>query len=280
MKLIKAKPLTPEWFEYRRTRITGSTAAAILGASNPKWSSPLTEWARLTGKSVPPNKVEPWHLWGIHSEQFNRTLYELATGRGIEQIDGIVQHDRLDWLAYTPDGIIVSANASDALPLGAVFEMKAPAPWKADAWEEAIPLEYQVQAQIGMEVLGAEAASFSALIWPGVKHFDVRRDQRFIDVALERLQHFLDYHVARDIPPFARAGEADKAVLKELAAPIEWSVTGEVQDHMAQITELQSQIGVLEEQVSERQNRLVQITGSKTWMEAKKQIRTAQRSAQ
>jgi len=280
MKLIKAKPLTPEWFEYRRTRITGSTAAAILGASNPKWSSPLTEWARLTGKAVPPNKVEPWHLWGIHSEAFNRKLYELATGRGIEQIDGIVQHDRLDWLAYTPDGIIVSANASDALPLGAVFEMKAPAPWKADAWEEAIPLEYQVQAQIGMEVLGAEAASFSALIWPGVKHFDVRRDQRFIDVALERLQHFLDYHVARDIPPFARAGEADKAVLKELAAPIEWSVTGEVQDHMAQITELQSQIGVLEEQVSERQNRLVQITGSKTWMEAKKQIRTAQRSAQ
>jgi len=280
MKLIKAKPLTPEWFEFRRTRITGSTAAAILGASNPRWSSPLTEWARLTGRSVPPNKVEPWHLWGIHSEAFNRKLYELATGRGIEQIDGIVQHDRIDWLAYTPDGIVVSANVSDPLPLGAVVEMKAPAPWKADAWEEAIPLEYQVQAQIGMEVLGADAASFSALIWPGVKHFDVRRDQRFIDVALERLQHFLLYHVARDIPPFARAGEADKAVLKELAAPIEWSVTGEVQDHMAQITELQSQIGVLEEQVSERQNRLVQITGSKTWMEAKKQIRTAQRSAQ
>jgi putative phage-type endonuclease len=278
MKLIKAAPLSDAWFEYRRSRVTGSTAAAILGVSNPKWSSPLTEWARLTGKAVPPNKVEPWHLWGIHSEPFNRKLYELATGRGIEQIDGIVQHDRLDWLAYTPDGIVVSADASDQLPLGAVFEMKAPAPWKADAWSEAIPLEYQVQAQIGMAVLGAEAASFSALIWPGIKHFDVMRDQRFIDVALARLQHFLDYNVARDIPPVARAGEADKAVLKELAAPIEWSLSGEVQESMAQITELQGQIGVLEEQVSERQNRLVQITGCKTWMETKKQIRAKERT--
>jgi putative phage-type endonuclease len=280
MKLIKAAPLSPEWFEYRRSRVTGSTAAAILGVSNPKWSSPLTEWARLTNKAAPPNKVEPWHLWGIHSEPFNRKLYELATGRGVEMLDGIVQHERLDWLAYTPDGLIVSADLSDQLPLGAVFEMKAPAPWKAEAWQEAIPLEYQVQAQIGMEVIGAEAASFSALIWPGIKHFDVLRDQRFIDAALERIQHFLDYHVARDIPPIARAGEADKAVLKELAAPIEWSLSGEVQDTMSQVVELQAQISELEEQVGDRQNRLVQITGSKTWIEAKTKIRTAQRSAQ
>jgi putative phage-type endonuclease len=275
VKLLPIKPLSPEWFDYRSSRVSGSTAAAILGVSNPRWSSPLTEWARLTGKRLPPRTVEPWHIWGQETEPSNRAIYQRKTGRFIDVIEGIAQHERLDWLCYTPDGLIVASRGGDAIELPSLFEAKAPSPWKADDWDEAIPLEYQVQAQIGMEVCGLKSASFSALIWPGVKHYDVERDERFTSAAIERIQRFLDYNVKCDIPPEARAGDADRATLKELAHEIAWGMTPEVTLHIEAEKKIAAEIKVLEVDLETHRNRLVQLTGSAGWKDAKAAINRA-----
>lgn len=276
MKRIDVAPLSDAWFEYRARRVTGSTAAAILGLANPRWGSPLAEWQRLTGRAQRSNVVEEWHLWGQESEAFNRSLYQRKTGRIVDPFRGIAQHSRIGWLCYTPDGVIIAGDAS-GIALPALWEAKAPAPFKAEAWSEQIPLEYQVQAQIGMEVMGLHHASFSALIWPGIKTFDVARDQRFIDLALGKIQRFLDWNVARDIPPEARAGERDREVLAELAAPIEWEWTPEVDRHVGEVERLQAEIAERENVLDGHKNRLVQLTGTKGWKFAKDALKKAQK---
>lgn len=280
-KLVKVEPLSPEWFAYRARRVTGTTAAGILGVANPKWSSPLSEWARLTGKVHPSTKIEDWHLWGQFNEPANRAYYQHVTRRLVDPVKGIAQHPSIDWIAYSPDGVVTVAEAGTRLILPALWEGKAPAPWKSDAWDKAIPLEYQVQTQLGMEVLGFGWSCFSAYIWPKPRIFDVPRDQRFIDAMLEKLTRFMEHNVKRDIPPEARAGERDREVLAELAgeSPRAWDWTEEVAIKFDEQERLAASIGGLEEQREALTNRLVQLTRTRGWKQAKAEILAARRAA-
>lgn len=280
MKLLQIEPKSPEWFAYRAPRISGSTAAAILGAPRAFAGAPtaLTEWARLTGKVAEEPQTGAHLRWGEIMEEPNRVLYQEATGRIVDPIKCVAQHDRVGWLCYTPDGLVVASEAGARISLPALFEAKAPSPWKADEWSDAIPLWYQIQGQVGMEVLGLEWCSFSALLWPGVRWFDIQRHERFASVLMERLQRFMDYNVARDIPPDASSSERDTAVLSSLArADIEWTMSEEIATRFEEFERLSEEVGEREERLDAIKNRLVQLTGRANWKTAKSEIKRARK---
>ena len=278
MGLVKGiKPLSPEWHKYRAKRISGTSVAGILGVS--RFSTPLSEWARLTGKMDRPVVDSPFADWGIRTEPFNKAWYEEETGRLVLHEPGLFQHRSIDWLCFTPDGIIDPDFLVRPLPEGSpmekgrgLWEAKAPSAFKAKDWDDKVPLEYQVQIQIGMEVLGLSWASVSALIQPHLKIVDVERNQRFIDACMERLDTFWSHNVLGDIPPEATGDAADKAALKGLAPSDPLPVTEALEREFAEFLKAQAEVKELEKDLDRRKNKLTQALGQPTWMDAKKAL--------
>lgn len=278
MALVEGiKPLSPEWHKYRARRVSGTSVAAILGVS--RFSTPLAEWARITGKMDRPVVDSPFADWGIRTESFNKAWYEEKTGRRVEHEPGLYQHPDIDWLCFTPDGLIDRQEVPFARPDFGLWEAKAPSAFKAQDWAEQIPLEYQVQVQVGLEVLGLSWASVSALIQPHLRIFDVERNQRFIDACMERLQRFWIEHVERDIPPEATAAGADKAALGELAPTWPFDVTEAIEQEFAELLEVQAEAKRLKDDIEQRKNRLTQSLGQPTWTDAKKALVAKRREA-
>lgn len=280
LTLVRIAQRSSEWHAYRERRITGSTAAGILGVATRKRDRPtaLSEWARLTGKVKPPKLEGPWLDWGIESEPMNRALYQRKTGRRVDPINAIAQHPSLDWLCYSPDGLVIACEAISPLVLPALWEAKAPAPWNDD-FDDALPLEYQVQTQIGMECMGLDWTSFSALIWPGVRVFDVPRDQRFIDACMTKLANFMEHNVKRDVPPEACGSDRDASVLAEIAQPLRgWDWSEAVAIKYAEVERLQRSLKDGEYELEALKNRLVQLTGQSGWKQAKAEIIAARRA--
>lgn len=270
MKLIPIMQRTPAWHAYRAKRISGSTAAGILGVAThkPGRPTPLSEWLRLTGRRQQPELSGDWLKWGTLSEPFHRALYsDKFPGRVIHSMDDfIAQDEEFDWLCYSPDGEVADGDAT------LLLELKAPSPFNAE-WAEQIPLENMVQVQIGMSVMGYRRASVSALIWPGIRPYEIERDAMFIEVARAQLAQFMDYHVAKDIPPHAVAGDTDREALRGIApdAPI-WEWTEEIERRWNDAQRIQAELKARELELDAHKNRLAQLVGAPGWREAKKAI--------
>ena len=58
---------------------------------------------------------------GKATEDLNRTWYERNTGRTVEDVQRLVRHSAIPWMAATLDGIVAGT--------GAVFEAKFMLPW-------------------------------------------------------------------------------------------------------------------------------------------------------
>jgi putative phage-type endonuclease len=274
MKIVRVKQRTPEWHEYRSRRITGSTAAAILGAS--KYGTPLTEWLRLTGRRAPERVEAPWMTWGTLTEPVNAELYRRRhPERELVQEEHMVEHPEFSWLAFSPDGFWMDRGTGQK----GLWEAKAPSPFN-DEWKKRIPLDNAIQCQIGMACTGDSHASVSALIWPGVLTFELERDQRFLDVAIPKLVEFMEYNVKRDVMPAATASEADTEALEAIGdSASAVTYTPEIADLFAKLEQLNAAAKAADTRVCAVKNRLVQLTGRKMWNEAKAAIQAARKVA-
>lgn len=272
MKVIQVKQRTPEWHEYRARRITGSTAAAILGAS--KYGTPLTEWLRLTGRRTPDRVETPWMRWGTMMEPVNADLYrERFHDRELAREELTIEHPEIPWLAYSPDGFVAIKQAGRT----GLWEAKAPSPFNSE-WRTQVPLDNVIQVQIGMACTGLDWASVSALVWPSVQVFEIERDSRFIDAAINKLTEFMEYHVARDIPPAATGSDLDTDALATIGSgDAAWTMTAEVEDLWNKYATVDAQRKDAEARVDAIKNRLVQLTGRTLWKEAKAAIESARK---
>ncbi len=112
----------------RRTFIGGSDARVIMGADE---AALLRLWREKRGE------VEPEDLsgnlivqLGKVTEDLNRSWYERNTGRIVGDVQRLVKHSAIPWMAATLDGI--------GEWTGAVFEAKYMLPWSLS--EEAAAL--------------------------------------------------------------------------------------------------------------------------------------------
>ena len=211
------QPLTPEWHEARKRRITGTDVAAIMGASPHKTA--LQVWARLTGKLESDFQGNGFTRWGNATEDANRALLADEAGLEVSDSPGFVIDAECDWLGATPDGLIAQQGSDDF----GVWEGKSPSMWTADDWtEDEAPLAYQIQQQAQMRVTGLGWGVLSALI-PPRKADDsplwwrqVEANVKFQETMMGALIDFWDKHVMLDIPPDATGRPVDAQVLREL----------------------------------------------------------------
>jgi predicted phage-related endonuclease len=94
---------------------------------------------------------------GKVTEDLNRSWYERNTGRTVGDVQRMVKHSAIPWMAATLDGIVEG--------LGAVFEAKFMLPWSFS--EEAAADKYMAQVQHNMWVTHLRSAVLSIITGGG-----------------------------------------------------------------------------------------------------------------
>ena len=205
--------LSAKDLETRKGRITGTSAAAVLGVH--KYVTEFEAWQRITGRS-PPLKQNMKMEFGQLVEPHLRDWYSKSQGVDLQEVDTIVP-PHLPWLAGSTDG------------LGAdrIWEGKSAGWRQAHRWgipgSSEVPEEYDVQvrmylaifekpfADVTVVVLEDEDYAKIALALLGgreinISDYDVRNYRIERDLELEA--HILEVcgawhavHIVGDVPP-------------------------------------------------------------------------------
>ncbi len=216
MKLIALKPLSPEWFDYRRKRITGTDVPGILGMS--KYKSALSVWCKITGKTVDEREQNELMVWGNRLEGLCREWTADEVPCVIKPMAEIAQHDELDWFCCTPDGLIqeFARGTAHYEPKG-TWEGKATSPYHKDEWSEGMPKQHQVQVLAALAVTGLDYGILSVLFYPDPPRWGrIERNDVLVDRMLNKLTDFWEKNVLKDIPPPAGEIDEDTRILKTL----------------------------------------------------------------
>src|SRR5262245_41591778 len=139
----------------RRTFIGGSDARVIMGADE---AALLRLWREKRGEVGSEDLSDNLTVQlGKVTEDLNRRWYERNTGRTVGDIQRLVKHSAIPWMAATLDGIVEGIEA--------VFEAKFMLPWSFS--EEAAAEKYMAQVQHNMWVTHLRSAVLSIITGGG-----------------------------------------------------------------------------------------------------------------
>src|ERR1700683_903925 len=146
----------------RRSFIGGSDARVIMGDDE---AALVRLWREKRGE------VEPEDLsgnlivqLGVVTEDLNRRWFEANTGQVITDVQKLVRHPTVRWMAATLDGRVEGS--------GAVFESKFMLPWTFS--EEAAAEKHMAQLQHNMWVVAARSAVCLSVITGGGKWVEIK----------------------------------------------------------------------------------------------------------
>jgi putative phage-type endonuclease len=139
----------------RQTFIGGSDARIIMGHED---SALIRLWREKRGEVGPEDLSGNLTVQlGKATEDFNRSWYERNTGRTVRDVQRLVKHSAIPWIAATLDGIVEGTRA--------VFEAKFMLPWSFS--EEAAAEKYMAQVQHNMWVTHLRTAVLSIITGGG-----------------------------------------------------------------------------------------------------------------
>lgn len=195
---------SPEWHAHRRRTIGASEISSILCAPG-AYSTPLQVWAEKRGifkedEDGYDDKKKDWLHFGQALEPIIAAEFEK---RAIKYV--VSPEDRqfisvpYPFLGCSLDRWFMDPEIEtvEMWPL----DLKNTSIFMKDEWEGTVPLRYNVQIQGQMAVTGADQAALAVLI--GGNQFKwalIERNQRFIDVMLEKLERFWEM-VQNDVMP-------------------------------------------------------------------------------
>src|SRR5262245_5570925 len=136
---------------HRRWFIGGSDARIIMGSDE---AALLRLWREKRGEVASEDLSGNLLVQlGAATEELNRIWYERNTGRRITDVQRLVKHGAISWMAATLDGLVEGT--------GAVFEAKFMLPWSFS--EEAAAEKHMAQVQHNMWVTQSRAAVLSII---------------------------------------------------------------------------------------------------------------------
>ena len=142
-------------YAHRRSFIGGSDARIIL--SNDE-AALIRLWREKRGEAEPEDLSGNLIVQlGTATEELNRTWYERNTGRSVRDVQRLVKHSAIPWMAATLDGIVEGTEA--------VFEAKFMLPWSFS--EEAAAEKYMAQVQHNMWVTHLRTSVLSIITGGG-----------------------------------------------------------------------------------------------------------------
>jgi len=140
---------------HRRTFIGGSDARIIMGDDE---AALIRLWHEKRGEIGPEDLSGNLIVQlGKATENLNRAWYERNTGRSVGEVQRLVKHSAIPWMAATLDGIVTGT--------GAVFEAKFMLPWSFS--EEAAVEKHIAQLQHNMWVTHLKSAVLSIITGGG-----------------------------------------------------------------------------------------------------------------
>jgi putative phage-type endonuclease len=139
----------------RRAFIGGSDARVIMGSDE---AALIHLWREKRGEAGPEDLSGNLIVQlGNVTEDLNRSWYERNTGRTVGDIQRLVKHSAIPWMAATLDGIVEGT--------GTVFEAKFMLPWSFS--EESAAEKYMAQLQHNMWVTHLRSAVLSIITGGG-----------------------------------------------------------------------------------------------------------------
>jgi predicted phage-related endonuclease len=139
----------------RRFFVGGSDARIIMGNDE---AALVRLWREKRGEADPEDLSGNLIVQlGAATEELNRAWYQRNTGRNVRDVQRLVKHSAIHWMAATLDGIVEGT--------GAVFEAKFMLPWSFS--EEAAAEKHMAQVQHNMWVTHSRVAALSIITGGG-----------------------------------------------------------------------------------------------------------------
>lgn len=232
-KIINLIQGSPEWHEYRRTRIGASEVAAIMGID--EWKTPLMLYdLKISGKEIPSNyamergkKLEPV-VRKLINEKYSRNY-----------TDPCLQSVEFPYLFASLDGWDERADVK-------ILEIKCA---KKEVHEQALmgvlPSHYFSQIQMQMFVSGEKEALYVSYHNDDIAEVIVKRDDLFLDKAKSSARAFF-HSLISYIPPEPMDRDFD-----EINDPRTREKVKELMEVKSQIKELEQKEKSLTGEVSE-----------------------------
>lgn len=178
------------WLRERRDSIGGGEAAAVVGLS--KYCSPYELWMTKTGRHPGP-KMTAQMKAGIRLEPVTVDMFACETGLICAEA-GMWRRYAAGWEHANPDRF-----TSDGFGL----ECKATFGHGAKEWADGQPTPHAIiQSQWYMHVTGRDRWYIALLIdgWQ-LQWWWLERDDKLIDLLVDRVAGFWHEHVLTDVPP-------------------------------------------------------------------------------
>lgn len=234
---------TPEWFEARRGRLTGSLAGAALGLA-PYMDQEDCLRALVRSMHDMPSEFEGniATQWGNANEALARSAYEMETGNTVEPA-GFVPFE--DWSGASPDGYV----GEDGL-----VEIKCPFGIRKDEKPDIKTIDdqphYYAQVQLQLHFTRRDWCHFWQWAPHGTKLEMVRYSQAWITENLPKMKAFC--WKAREADPAEFEGPKRKVIDTPEAAKL-----------IAEYDELRDAINNAKERQADILDRLVIMSGGK-----------------
>lgn len=200
-----------EWKELRRSKITATDAANILGIG---FLTPYQLWLRkITGEE---EKDNPAMQRGRRLEEEARAIFQETVVYEVKPM--VVFHPKHPWLMATLDGV--------NLEQGILLEIKCPNVKNHDlALQGEIPPVYYAQMQHQMMVTGIQKAvymSYRPEDEEPVAYVDVLEDKEFIEDMFEKEQTFYEHLKSMTPPPLSQKDTIEIFDPEYLEAAQDW----------------------------------------------------------
>lgn len=194
---------TPEWLQFRRTRIGASDAPIIMNASPYKTLFELWHEKNADAES----QVNDAMIYGRKNEETARNLFETMTGF-IMFPNFMATSDTNPWQVASLDGITIEGNA--------IVELKcANAKDHALASQGMLPPKYVPQVQHQLACTGLDHAFYFSWRQGEGIIIDVPRDQAYIDWMTKLELHFYTSNMLANVPPEMQERDIKKMLKQE-----------------------------------------------------------------
>ncbi len=192
LPLGEATPDNPRWHELRRTGVTASEIAVVMGLS--KWDSPFNlYWSKVNGWSGEDSEIM---ATGRHLEASIADWWQATNSPDHPVIHraGLYAHADRPWQLATPDRLMCDPQMHDnPFPENPSFQYEHPVAnvmglleckWVAQSWDgwgeegtDQIPVYYRCQGLWQADTLGVDEVHFAVLGPTGFRAYLVRRDE-------------------------------------------------------------------------------------------------------
>jgi putative phage-type endonuclease len=208
VSLVSTKSIDhDEWLRWRRTGVSGSDAAAIIGLD--RYRSAFDVYADKIGLKPEQPDNEAMRQ-GRDLEQYVAERFMEATGKKVRRRNAILQHPEHHWMLGNIDRWVVGENAGLECKTTSVLN-------RAKFSQGEFPPNYYVQCVHYMAVTGAERWYLAVLVLNKAFHvFTIERDENEIQALVATEKDFWENHIMKQIPPAPDGSESTSELLKQM----------------------------------------------------------------